>query len=44
MALVPKLAVRWSHRPRPVIGTGLALIGLGLLGASTADAGTPYWT
>ncbi|MEV5530233.1 MFS transporter [Streptomyces prunicolor] len=44
IALVPKLAVRWSHRPRPVIGTGLALIGLGLLGASTADAGTPYWT
>jgi predicted MFS family arabinose efflux permease len=44
MALVPRLAVRWSHRPRPVIGTGLALIGLGLLGASTADAGTPYWT
>ncbi|WP_328679902.1 MFS transporter [Streptomyces sp. NBC_00343] len=44
MALVPKLAVRWSHHPRPVIGTGLALIGLGLLGASTADAGTPYWT
>ncbi|MFE2882678.1 MFS transporter [Streptomyces sp. NPDC059272] len=44
MALVPKLAVRWSHRPRAVIGTGLALIGLGLLAASTADAGTPYWT
>ncbi|MET7567918.1 MFS transporter [Streptomyces sp. NPDC005492] len=44
MALVPRLAVRWAHRPRPVIGTGLALIGLGLLGASTADAGTPYWT
>lgn len=44
MALVPRLAVRWSHRPRPVIGAGLALIGLGLLGASTADAGTPYWT
>jgi MFS family permease len=44
IALVPKLAVRWSHRPRPVIGTGHALIGLGLLGASTADAGTPYWT
>jgi MFS family permease len=44
MALVPKLAARWSHRPRPVIGGGLALIGLGLLGASTADAGTPYWT
>ncbi|MEV6478748.1 MFS transporter [Streptomyces sp. NPDC051576] len=44
MALVPRLAVRWAHRPRPVIGSGLALIGLGLLGASTADAGTPYWT
>ncbi|MGF1235932.1 MFS transporter [Streptomyces sp. 2-6] len=42
MALVPKLAARWSDRPRPVIGGGLALIGLGLLGASTADAGTPY--
>ncbi|OQR62336.1 MFS transporter [Streptomyces maremycinicus] len=42
MALVPKLAARWSAHPRPVIGTGLALIGLGLLGASTADAGTPY--
>ncbi|MFF4798224.1 MFS transporter [Streptomyces sp. NPDC001351] len=42
MALVPKLAARWASRPRPVIGAGLALIGLGLLGASTADAGTPY--
>ncbi|MHC5908371.1 MFS transporter [Streptomyces sp. S6] len=42
MALVPKFAARWSARPRPVIGAGLALIGLGLLGASTADAGTPY--
>lgn len=42
MALVPKLAARWSDHPRPVIGAGLALIGLGLLGASTADAGTPY--
>ncbi|MEV7126687.1 MFS transporter [Streptomyces sp. NPDC093260] len=42
MALVPRLAARWSDRPRPVIGGGLALIGLGLLGASTADAGTPY--
>ena len=42
MALVPKLAARWASHPRPVIGTGLALIGLGLLGASTADAGTPY--
>ncbi|MEU6087531.1 MFS transporter [Streptomyces sp. NPDC047085] len=43
MALVPKLAARWSGHPRPVIGAGLALIGLGLLGASTADASTPYW-
>ncbi|MGW2566620.1 MFS transporter [Streptomyces sp. NPDC001537] len=42
MALVPKLAARWASRPRPVIGAGLALIGLGLLGVSTADAGTPY--
>ncbi|WP_239146311.1 MFS transporter, partial [Streptomyces sp. SID10815] len=42
MALMPRLAARWSDRPRPVIGGGLALIGLGLLGASTADAGTPY--
>ncbi|SMF14785.1 MFS transporter [Streptomyces sp. Amel2xC10] len=42
MALVPKLAARWSARPRPVIGGGLALIGLGLLAASTAGPGTPY--
>lgn len=42
MALVPRLAARWASRPRPVIGGGLALIGLGLLGASTADAGTSY--
>ncbi|MFE7855151.1 MFS transporter [Streptomyces sp. NPDC057403] len=42
MALVPRLAARWAARPRPVIGVGLALIGLGLLGASTVDAGTPY--
>jgi MFS family permease len=42
MALVPRLAARWASYPRPVIGGGLALIGLGLLGASTADAGTPY--
>ncbi|MDX3384553.1 MFS transporter [Streptomyces niveiscabiei] len=42
MALVPKFAARWSAHPRPVVGAGLALIGLGLLGASTADAGTPY--
>ncbi|MFH9673690.1 MFS transporter [Streptomyces sp. NPDC017405] len=42
MALVPKLAARWSARPRPVIGTGLGLVGAGLLAASTADAHTPY--
>ncbi|WP_405449529.1 MFS transporter [Streptomyces achromogenes] len=42
MALVPRFAARWSARPRPVVGTGLALIGLGLLAASTADAHTPY--
>ncbi|MFI9242500.1 MFS transporter [Streptomyces sp. NPDC053086] len=42
MALVPKFAARWSARPRPVVGTGLALIGLGLLAASLADAHTPY--
>lgn len=42
MALVPRFATRWSARPRPVVGTGLALIGLGLLAASTADAHTPY--
>lgn len=42
MALVPKMATRWASHPRSVIGGGLALIGLGLLGASTADAGTPY--
>uniref|UniRef100_UPI0006EB2A30 MFS transporter n=1 Tax=Streptomyces silaceus TaxID=545123 RepID=UPI0006EB2A30 len=42
MVLVPRLAARWSHRPRPVAGGGLLLIGLGLLGASTADATTPY--
>lgn len=42
MVLVPKLAARWSKRPRPLVGGGLLLIGLGLLGASTADAGTPY--
>ncbi|MEX3103657.1 MFS transporter [Streptomyces sp. ST1015] len=42
MALVPKFAARWSAPPRPVVGAGLALIGLGLLGTSTADAGTPY--
>ncbi|MFD0414096.1 MFS transporter [Streptomyces sp. NPDC127108] len=42
MALVPRLAARWSASPRPVVGTGLLLIGAGLLGVSTADAGTPY--
>ncbi|MFJ3495755.1 MFS transporter [Streptomyces sp. NPDC086091] len=42
MALVPKLAARWSARPRPVVGAGLGLIGAGLLAVSTADAGTPY--
>ncbi|MFH9003910.1 MFS transporter [Streptomyces afghaniensis] len=42
MALVPRLAARWAAHPRPVIGGGLALIGLGLLGVSTAGAGTPY--
>ncbi|WP_427166279.1 MFS transporter [Streptomyces sp. C1-1] len=42
MAIIPKLAARWAARPRPVVGAGLALIGLGLLGASTVDAGTPY--
>ncbi|MFF3987678.1 MFS transporter [Streptomyces sp. NPDC001797] len=42
MALVPRLAARWSGRPRAVVGAGLALIGVGLLGASTVDAATPY--
>ncbi|EST31614.1 MFS transporter [Streptomyces roseochromogenus] len=42
MAVAQRLATRWAHRPRAVIGTGLTLISLGLLGASTADAGTPY--
>ncbi|MGW1560965.1 MFS transporter [Streptomyces sp. NPDC002144] len=42
MALTQRLATRWTSYPRPVVGTGLALIGLGLLGASTAGAGTPY--
>lgn len=42
MALVPRLAARWSASPRPVVGAGLLLIGAGLLGVSTADAGTPY--
>ncbi|WP_405660156.1 MFS transporter [Streptomyces sp. RK9] len=42
MALVPRLAARWSASPRPVVGGGLLLIGAGLLGVSAADAGTPY--
>lgn len=42
MAVMPRLAARWTAYPRLVIGGGLALIGLGLLGTSTADAGTPY--
>ncbi len=44
MALAPKAAVRIQARygPRPLIGGGLLLIGLGLLCVSTADAGTPY--
>ncbi|MEU6220374.1 MFS transporter [Streptomyces sp. NPDC047022] len=44
MALAQKLAARWAGRPRGVIGVGLALIGVGLLGASTATAGTSYWS
>ncbi|KOV67260.1 MFS transporter [Streptomyces sp. MMG1121] len=42
MAGAQRLATRWAGHPRAVIGAGLALIGLGLLGASTADASTPY--
>ncbi|MET9497859.1 MFS transporter [Streptomyces sp. NPDC006552] len=42
MALAPKLAARWQARPRPVITAGLALIGAGLLGTSTAGPHTPY--
>ncbi|MFC8126198.1 MFS transporter [Streptomyces sp. NPDC057302] len=42
MVLIPRIAARHSKRPRPLVGGGLLLIGLGLLGASTADAGTPY--
>lgn len=42
MILVPRFAARWSNRPRPLVGGGLLLIGLGLLGASTAHEGTPY--
>ncbi|MFJ9868464.1 MFS transporter [Streptomyces sp. NPDC101165] len=43
MAVAQRLAARWAGHPRALIGTGLALIGLGLLGVSTADAHTPYW-
>jgi len=44
MALVPRLAGRLEARfgVRPVVGTGLALLGGGLLGISTAAADTPY--
>ncbi|MFI1655760.1 MFS transporter [Streptomyces sp. NPDC020472] len=44
MALFPKVATRWqtASGPRPAVATGLFLIGAGLLGASTADAATPY--
>ncbi|MFE0172715.1 MFS transporter [Streptomyces sp. NPDC059002] len=42
MVFVPKLAARWSGPPRVIAGGGLLLIGLGLLGASTANGSTPY--
>ncbi|MFF0424747.1 MFS transporter [Streptomyces sp. NPDC004520] len=44
MALFPKVSTRWqaASGPRPAVTTGLFLIGAGLLGASTADAATPY--
>ncbi|MFI7386333.1 MFS transporter [Streptomyces sp. NPDC049813] len=42
MALAPRLAARWQATPRPVITTGLALIGAGLLGTATAGPHTPY--
>ncbi|GJF33330.1 MFS transporter [Kitasatospora sp. NE20-6] len=44
MALVPRLAVRLQarHGVRFVAGGGLALIGAGLLGMSTAGPATPY--
>nr|WP_276509183.1 MFS transporter [Pseudoclavibacter chungangensis] len=43
MAISQRLATRWAAYPRAVIGGGLTLIGLGLLGASTIGADTPYW-
>ncbi|TVZ93387.1 MFS transporter [Streptomyces sp. BK340] len=43
MAVAQRLAARWAGHPRALIGTGLTLIGLGLLGVSTADAHTSYW-
>ncbi|MCX5300180.1 MFS transporter [Streptomyces sp. NBC_00193] len=44
MALVPRLGARIQERtgPRLPVGSGLGLIGGGLLLVSTADAGTPY--
>ncbi|MEU6391408.1 MFS transporter [Streptomyces sp. NPDC046939] len=42
MALAPKLVARRQAAPRLVVTAGLALIGLGLLGASTAGPHTPY--
>ncbi|MEV8093105.1 MFS transporter [Kitasatospora sp. NPDC085879] len=44
MALVPRFAGRLQarHGVRPVAGAGLALIGAGLLGVSSAGPGTPY--
>ncbi|QBJ91954.1 MFS transporter [Streptomyces seoulensis] len=42
MAVSQRLAGRWAAHPRALVGTGLALIGLGLLATSTADAHTPY--
>ncbi|MEV5952886.1 MFS transporter [Streptomyces sp. NPDC051987] len=41
-ALAPDPAVLIAGRG--LSGAGAALIGLGLLGASTVDAATPYWT
>ncbi|MFI0237055.1 MFS transporter [Streptomyces sp. NPDC016845] len=42
MALAPRFTARWQTAPRPVVTAGLALIGLGLLGTSTAGPHTPY--